>query len=81
MENRDFTTDLAMLSQSLIYLRENLTYTEFDALMFAIQDANDKGKLSEFLSQVTFLHTQGSDLATALEHAHFDVVQDVGENF
>lgn len=66
---------------SLKTLRENLTYVEMDQILRDIQDANDRGKLDEFLSQAESMYRQGTDLPTSFHYAMFDIVQDQGENF
>ena len=77
MEN--LSIDLSMLATSLKALRENTTYSDFDAMLKDIREANDHGKLEEFLSQVEYIYKEGTDLVSAFQHAMFDIVHEPGE--
>lgn len=80
MEN-NLAIDFSMFVTSLKTLRDNLTYVEMDSILSDIKDANDRGKLDEFLSQVEYMHSKGTDLATSFHYALFDIVQEQGEDF
>ena len=80
-EINDLSIDLSIFATSIIALRENMTYVEFDSMLRTIEDANNRGKLEELLEKVQAIYSQGTDLASAFEHSIFDIVQDQGENF
>ena len=77
---QNLSIDLSMLVTSLKAIRENTTYLEFDEVLNCLKQANDMGKLEEFLSQAEYIHTEGTDLASSFHFALVDVLQDPGEN-
>ena len=79
--NNDLAIDLSMFTTSILALRENMTYPEFDSMLRTIQEANNRAKLEELLEKVQVIYSQGTDLDSAFEHSIFDIVQDQGENF
>lgn len=69
-----------MFVTSLKTIRENITYLEFEEALRSIKEANDRGKLDEFLGQVQRIYDEGTDLVSAFQHALFDVLSNPGEN-
>ena len=80
-EINDLSIDLSMFTTSLLTLRENMTYIEFDSMLRTIQEANNRAKLEVLFEKVNHIYSQGTDLDSAFEHSIFDIVQDQGENF
>jgi uncharacterized protein with von Willebrand factor type A (vWA) domain len=72
----NLSIDLAMFSTSLIALRQNMTYVDFDSMLGTLERANNLGKLPELLNKVEQIYSQGTDLASAFEHSMFDITQD-----
>ena len=68
-----------MLAISLKAIKENLISGEFEDLLEAMQEANNKEKLDFYLSRAQELHSKGTDLATAFSHAFFDALVDTGK--
>lgn len=81
MENKDLTIDLNMLVISFKEIQENLNVYDFEDFLEVLCEANDKGKFLEYLEQVKLVHSEGTDLATAISHAQFDLLLDPGEDF
>jgi hypothetical protein len=81
MENNNLSIDLSMFITSIVTLRENMTYDEFVNMLKDIINANDKGKLAEFLQATQKMYNEGTDLASAFHFAWFDLINDQGENF
>jgi uncharacterized protein with von Willebrand factor type A (vWA) domain len=79
--NNDLSIDLSIFTTSLITLRENMTYVDFDSMLGTIERANNLGKLPELLHKVEQIYSQGTDLASAFEHSMFDITRDQEENF
>ena len=77
----DLTIDLRIFAMSLITLRENMTYIEFDGLLRDLARVNDQGKLEEFLKEAQTNYSQGSNLVTAFDNALFDVIVEQKGNF
>jgi hypothetical protein len=80
-ENKDLTIDLNMLALSLKAIRDNVTAAEFKDFLEILCEANLKEKLDQYLEHVKFIHSEGTDLATAFSHAQFDLLLDPGEDF
>ena len=71
---------LADFVASATNLRENMTYLEFNSMLDLLRQANDKGKLSEFLDQTEYsYYTEGLDPMSSFETAFVDVCVDPGE--
>ena len=81
MQNKDLTIDLNMLAVSFKEIRDNVNQYEFEDFLEILCEANDKGKFLEYLEQVSLIHSEGTDLATAFSHAQFDLLLDPGEDF
>jgi len=81
MENNNLSIDLSMFAASLIAIRENTTYIEFDNMMSCVSKANDRGKLEEFLNQAQAIYSQGSDLTSAIANPLSDHFVDQGQDF
>jgi len=79
--NNDFTIDLNMLAISLNSIKARLSPEEFEDLLEIMQEANDKDKLIEYLEKTRVINSEGTDLATALRHAQFDLLLDPGKIF
>lgn len=79
MENKDLTIDISMLAISLNAIKENLMPEDFEELLEAMQEANDKGKLIEYLSEAQRIHSEGTDLPTAFAHSFYDTLVNTGE--
>ena len=79
--NNDFTIDLNMLAISLNSVKARLSPEEFEDLLEIMQEANDKDKLIEYLEKTRVINSEGTDLATALRHAHIDLLLDPGKIF
>jgi len=79
--NNDLSIDLSMFITSIVALRENMTYVDFDSMLGTIERANNLGKLELLLEKVYQIYSQGTDLASAFEHSMFDITQAQGENF
>jgi hypothetical protein len=77
--NNDLSIDLSIFTTSLITLRENMTYVEFDNMLKDLLNANDQGKLAEFLELTQKMYNEGTDLASAFHFAWFDLINDQGE--
>ena len=80
-ENKDLTIDLNMLALSLKAIRDSVTVQEFEDFLEILCEANLKEKLDQYLEHVKFIHSEGTDLATAFSHAQFDLLLDPGEDF
>ena len=81
MSNKVTATDLNFFSIALNEISNELDSEQFAELMDIIVDAKDKGKLSEMLSQASFMVEEGTDLVSSFHYAHFDLVAGTGENF
>jgi septin family protein len=80
-ENKDLTIDLNMLAVSFKEIQNNLNVYDFEDFLEVLCEANDKGKFLEYLEQVRLIHSEGTDLASAISHAQFDLLLDPGEDF
>lgn len=80
-ENKDLTIDLNMLAISFKEIQNNLNVYDFEDFLEVLCEANDKGKFLEYLEHVKFIHSDGTDLASAISHAQFDLLLDPGEDF
>ena len=76
MSNHTSTIDLTMLNISLTALKEQLQEDEFEDFLDLLVEANQRGKLVEFLDLTSKIRYEGTDLASSLNHAHFDIVLD-----
>jgi len=74
--NNDISIDLSMFITSIVALRENMTYVDFDSMLGTIERANNLGKLEVLLEKVQVIYSLGTDLASAFEHSMFDITQD-----
>jgi hypothetical protein len=81
LKQSDLTIDLNMLVLSLKAIRDNVTVQEFEDFLEILCEANLKEKLDQYLEHVKFIHSEGTDLATAFSHAQFDLLLDPGEDF
>ena len=81
MENKNISIDLSMLEVSLKEIKENLNVYEFEEFLELLMEANDKEKLEQFLERAREIHSQGTDLASSLNHAHYDLFVDQEEKF
>jgi hypothetical protein len=81
LNQSDLTIDLNMLALSLKAIRDNITAPEFKDFLEILCEANLKEKLFEFLNQAKFIHSEGTDLASAFSYAQFDLLLDPGEDF
>jgi len=81
MENKDTSIDLTMFSISVKALRSRLGAHDFGDFLELLMEANDKEKLEEFLERTQLIHNEGTDLATSLVDAHYDVLVDQEEKF
>ena len=81
MENKDLTIDLSMLAVSFKEIQDNVNQYEFEDFLEILCEANDKQKFLEYLEQVKLIHSEGTDLATAISHAQFDLLLEPGEDF
>ena len=81
MENKDLTIDLNMLVISLKAIQDNVNQYEFEEFLELLMEANAKGRFFEYLEHVKFIHSDGTDLASAISHAQFDLLLDPGEDF
>lgn len=80
MSNHTSTIDLTMLNISLTALKEQLQEDEFEDFLDLLVEANQRGKLVEFLDLTSKIRYEGTDLASSLNHAHFDLFVASGEN-
>jgi hypothetical protein len=80
-ENKDLTIDLNMLAISFKEIQNNLNEYEFEDFLEILCEANAKGNFLEYLEHVKFIHSDGTDLASAISHAQFDLLLDPGEDF
>jgi len=79
MENKDASIDLTMFAISIKSLRSRLNAYDFEDLLELLMEANDKEKFEQFIAQIESEHSQGSDLATSISNAYYDVLVDQGE--
>lgn len=70
--SRDLTTDLAFLSISVTEISEELDYNEFKTVTEYLTRAKYHDNLKEYLDDVQKIYHEGTDLATAFDHAYFD---------
>lgn len=79
--NTDLTNDLTFLAISLNEISEVLDYNEFKQLMEYLTRAKYDGILDEYLYEVKNIYIKGTDLASAFDHAYFDLFLNPEKNF
>lgn len=82
MENtQDLSIDLTMFAISLNEISDVLDYNEFKQVMEYLTRAKYDGILDEYLYEVKNIYIKGTDLASAFDHAYFDLFLNPGENY
>lgn len=71
--NTDLTNDLTFLAISLAEISEVLDYNEFKSVMEYLTRAKYHGRLEDYLYHVKNMYVNGTDLASAFDHAYFDL--------
>jgi hypothetical protein len=79
MEHKNLTIDLSMFATSLKVIKQNLNDYDFEDFLDLLVEASDKEKFEQFITRIELEHSQGSDLATSIANASYDVLVDPEE--